>query len=346
MVIRISSARHIDTLLQDLTSGSMTVRETAIARLIVVGGRAVTRLLTTVAMPETPTATRLAALRALEGIGDVRALEPALLATSDPDDGVAMAAINVVRTQLSGSQGIAALDKLTEVALNATRHDEVRTTALRALRELAPATIQPVLDTLANDPRQRIRDAADGLDADAVTSGSEELAGGPEPSWPLSDAPEALRRHISTVGEELSLAALHQLLEDVRQREVGSGGQQRREWMGARAAVQVALAKRGSRLGIYDLREALEGASEPLPVEFLAAVTMIGDSSCLEPLAAAYSRSGAAESTTSDWWHHHLSAAFQAIVEREGLTRRHAVARKIDKRWPELLQQLWPQRKG
>jgi HEAT repeat protein len=345
MVIRISSARHIDTLLVDLTTGSVAVRETAIARLIVVGGRAVTRLLTLASTPETPTATRLAAFRALEGIGDVRALEPALLAASDPDDDVAAAAINVVRTHLSGPQGIAALDKLTEIAVDGNRHDEVRTTALRALRELAPATIQPVLDTLATDPHQRIRDAVNRLDGDAVTPGHEQPADWLDPQSAFPDLPETVRRQVSTGDETLSLATLHRLLDTIRQRETASEGQQRREWMGVRAAVQVALARRGSRLGIYDLREALEAASEPLPVEFLAAVTMIGDSSCLEPLAAAYFKSRPAGTAGGDWWQRSLADAFHAIVEREGITRRHALAKKIEKRWPELLQQLWQQRK-
>ena len=75
MVIRISSARHIDTLLEDLTAGNAVAREAAVARLIVVGGRAVDRLSTLAAMTEAPAAARLAAFRALEGIGDVRALD-------------------------------------------------------------------------------------------------------------------------------------------------------------------------------------------------------------------------------------------------------------------------------
>jgi hypothetical protein len=153
-----------------------------------------------------------------------------------------------------------------------------------------------------------------------------------------------VRRHIATSGEALSLAEMHRMVEIIRQREAASLGQQRRQWMGARATVHVALARRGSRLGIYDLREALEAATEPLPVEFLAAVTMIGDSSCLEPLAAAYFRTRPAGTTGSDWWHRHLSEAFQAIVAREGITRRHALGRRIEKRWPDRLLEFWPAR--
>jgi HEAT repeat protein len=113
MVIKMSSARHIDALLRDLTTGNAVAREAAVARLIVVGGRAVDRLTTLAAAAGTPTAARLAAFRALEGIGDVRALDAALQATADPDDSVAVTAINLARTHLAGAQGIAALDRLT-----------------------------------------------------------------------------------------------------------------------------------------------------------------------------------------------------------------------------------------
>ena len=75
MVIRLSSARHIDALLEDLTAGSAVAREAAVARLILVGGRAVDRLTKLAALTETPTAARLGAFRALEGIGDVRGLD-------------------------------------------------------------------------------------------------------------------------------------------------------------------------------------------------------------------------------------------------------------------------------
>jgi HEAT repeat protein len=112
--------------------------------------------------------------------------------------------------------------------------------------------------------------------------------------------------------------------------------------MGARAAAHVALATRGSRLAVYDLREALEAAREPLPVEFLAALTLAGDASCLEPIAAAYAR--AAGDHADAWWPRHLADAFQSIVSREGLTRRHAVVKKIEKRWPDALRALWQRR--
>ena len=46
-------------------------------------------------------------------------------------------------------------------------------------------------------------------------------------------------------------------------------------------------AQRDSRLAVYDLRETIESASAPVAVEFLQALTLVGDISCLEPIAAA-----------------------------------------------------------
>ena len=90
------------------------------------------------------------------------------------------------------------------------------------------------------------------------------------------------------------------------------------------------LGARGSRLALYDLREALESAQGPLPVGFLSASAVIGDTSCLTPLARAW-----VESASDDrWWRDHIAEAFSAIVAREALTRRHPVLKSILERWP------------
>ena len=100
----------------------------------------------------------------------------------------------------------------------------------------------------------------------------------------------------------------------------------RAEWTAARGAAHAALARHGSRLALYDLREALESADQLLPVEFLTALGAVGDASCLASIAAAYARTGG---TPTDWWHRHLVDAFRAIVSREQITKRHATAKKV-----------------
>jgi len=100
------------------------------------------------------------------------------------------------------------------------------------------------------------------------------------------------------------------------------------------SGAHLALAKRGSRIALYDLREWLETARQPLPVESLAALSLIGDASCLEPIAKAYARS------RDEWWRQHLTDAFRTIIERERITKRKAVMKKIEKKWPEAFRRL------
>jgi hypothetical protein len=65
-------------------------------------------------------------------------------------------------------------------------------------------------------------------------------------------------------------------------------------------------------------------------VGFLSAAAVIGDFSCLMPLARAW-----VESDQDDrWWREHLAEAFGAIVAREALTRRHPALKLILERWP------------
>jgi len=110
----------------------------------------------------------------------------------------------------------------------------------------------------------------------------------------------------------------------------------REEWRAVRGAAHQALAARNSRLALYDLRDSLL-AAERLPVAFLAAIEDVGDATCLETLAAAYDESSRSGDT---WWREHLATAFRAIVQREGLTRRHAALKRVLARWPAATSEL------
>ena len=122
----------------------------------------------------------------------------------------------------------------------------------------------------------------------------------------------------------------------MREREGSEPAAARDAWRLTRAAAHIALANRGSRIALYDLRESLETAKGTLPVEFLAALTLVGDASCLEAVAAAFSRARDA------WWRAHLADVFATIVAREKITRRQGALKKIEKRWPGTLRELWP----
>jgi hypothetical protein len=332
--IRKSSAASIDALAADLTSESPVTREAAIARLTVIGPRAVDSLVAIVSRPEKGPTARAAALRALEALGDARALEAALSASRDADPGVAAGAIAVARVFLKGRHGAAVLDRLTSLALDHSRPESVRLAAVLAVSDLEPSTVKPLWEALGKDPNPAIRKSVNASGPDqgmaGSTSGSTSDGLNEAAQNGLPEDPEALRLLLASAAPDATLATLHRILERIREREPAAPPASRADWMRARGAAHVALARRSSRLGLYDLREALEGAEGPLAVEFLAALSLVGDASCLEAIAAAHGHA------TDEWWREHLSDAFKAIVAREGLTRRHAAIRKIEKRWGRL----------
>jgi hypothetical protein len=189
--------------------------------------------------------------------------------------------------------------------------------------------VEPVRRKLARDadPAVRRRTGA-GLGADAALDSSwhEAIEGRLPPS------PDQLKAAVQTFAVTAPLTDLQRLVDRIRTREGREkDASVRREWRVVRGAVHQALAARGSRLALYDVRDSLLDPDQ-LPVGFLAAVEEIGDATCIEPLAAAYE----ASSRSGDiWWRDHVANAFRAIVRREGLTRRHVVVKRALARWPE-----------
>ncbi len=138
---------------------------------------------------------------------------------------------------------------------------------------------------------------------------------------------EAVREHAGTA----PLTSLQKLVEALNARE-REDPDQAAAWSALRGTLHHALAVRGSRVALYDLREAFSQARTPLPVSFLSAVHAVGDRSCLEPLAQAFAQAAAPE----DWWRGQLAAAFRVVMTREKLTRRSAAVKKVVARWPEI----------
>lgn len=330
MVIRASSRQAIDALIADLSSHDEVAREAAVARLTVIGPRAADRLVRVVDSGA-PAAARAAALQVLEASADPRGLEPALRALADRHPDVASAAAAAARVFLTGPNGHSAVDRLTATALDRTRDSRVRTAALQALATLAASTLQPLWTRLQGDPDPAIRRL---VESRASSSPSRDFAGEiiDASERALPDDPAPLGEAIATTAGSIALTALHRLIERVREREAAEAREVRRaEWARVRGAAHAALAARGSRVALYDLRESIAASSTPLPVEFLAALADVGDATCLEPIAAAYARS------RDEWWRRHLADAFRAIVARERLTRRHAVMKRIERKWPEII---------
>jgi uncharacterized protein YunC (DUF1805 family) len=338
VAIKASSAREVDALVADLTGSSAVARDAAIARLTIIGARAVGRL-TIVAESNAEPAARVAALKALEGIADARALDTALRLTRDPQTTVAAAAVSLARVFIRHEKGTVAVDRLTAAALDDTLPAEIRAAAVRALEELEPATIAPLLKSLSSD-------ASDLVRAEAASIRNTRPAPAPGPDAALAraadeglpDDAEALRQILVMGGDAAPLPVLLRLVERVRERESTEPVRSRAPWSGVRALAHLALARRHSRVALYDLRESLERSGQPLPVDALAALSLIGDVSCLEAIASSYARS------SDRWWKDRLRDIFRAIVERDRLTRRHAAVKRVGKRWADTLSDLWPDR--
>jgi HEAT repeat protein len=339
-VIKTSLSKRVDELLSDLGSDRTVVREAAIARLIVAGARAVEPLTAVASNIKAHPATRSAALRALEGIGGLRALDGALRSLDDADADVASAAISVVQGFLLGSHGALVVGRLTAIALDRQRDDPVRVAAIRALQRLQRSTLLPLIEALKSDPSEAVRALVAERERAGPRQGASERLVRLAVSGALPDEPAALRHAVALSAHDMSLSDLMRLIDVVRERERASQPDERLEWMAVRATAHRALAHRGSRIALYDLKETLEATTLPLAAEFVEALMTVGDASCLEAIASAYAKM-APPADGADWWRRHLVDAFRTIAAREGLTRRHGVVKKIEKRWPAAHRELW-----
>jgi hypothetical protein len=333
MPIRPSAGQEIRQLV-DALAGEDVAREAAIARLAVLGDRAADHLLRAYAEATQPR-TRLGILRALEAGGDPRVVRLARdVLTSSRDSSLLDEALGVLRSFLDARRPEAArdaLDALVAAALDLTLASGTRLGAFDALRELPAETLDPIRQRLANDIDPAVRARAGGRDDSEGGAAWARALAGELPS------PALLKPLVAERAPEARLTELQRLIDAIRSEETREHDASRRaEWRLVRGALHQALAARGSRLALYDLKDSLL-APERLPVGFLAALEDVGDASCLEPLAAAYeasSRSG------DPWWRDHLAGAFRAIVHREGLTRRHAVIKRLMARWPAAAAEL------
>ena len=334
-MIRPSSAKQIDALVEDLASADPLRRNAAVARLTVIGTRAVQRL-SVVAASHGQASARTAAFRALDAIDDPRTLDAALGSVRDRDPAVASAAIAVARKFLRGARGTIAIDRLTAAALDRTLDEPIRIAALRALRDLDDRTIAPLLKTLCEDRSPALRAAAEPSRStrDRRRSASPIETLEDAASGPLPDDAGGLVAAMAAAAGDVPLTTLLRIVERVREREAAEPAASRAEWTAVRAAAHAALANRRSTLAVYDLRESIAAAPRPLPPPFVTAVALVGDVSCLESIAIAYARARDAA------WRAALRDAFGSIVKREKITRRSSVMKKIEKRWAGLTREL------
>jgi len=336
-----SSSGEGARLVADVMGDDPVQAEAAVARLAVVGARAVDRVLAALDTAPPPQQARL--LQALERIGDARGLAAAEPRLASADEPVAVAAVGAVRPLLQAARpdvAERAMAALASLALDAARTDAVRAAALDALHDLGAEAVAAVNRVLEHDPSAVVRRLAGWTPAPTVappgsaSPGTDaslaELA-----AASLPDDPELVRTLAADALRTVPLSDLHRLVVAVRQRErAAHDAATRAQWAAARGALHQTLAARGSRVALYDLRETLEIPGRHLPVTMIAALGRIGDVSCLEPLAAAIS------GTVDAWEREQLAHAFGEIRRRERLTRRHAVIRRIETKYPGMEQAL------
>jgi hypothetical protein len=334
VVIRRSSTSEVQQLLADVSAGdgpeAVVAREAAVARLRVIGPRAVRQVLAALGRAET-TAARVALLRVLEGRAEPGVVDQILSALHHDAADVRTAAVSAARGLLDDERGPEILDRLTALALDIAEPPAVRLAAVGVLAELPARTVAPVLTQLRGDPDPAIRLAASPRDIGSSDPGAE-LEDASHGELPAD--PQRLLDALARDGDEAPLPTLHRLVTVLREREGSDRREaQRAEWLAVRGAVHELLARRDSRVALYDLRETMEKAERPLPGAYMAAAVAIGDAGCLEAIAAAYAR--AAASDPGRTWRADLSAAARAIAKREKLTARHEVIRRVNARWGE-----------
>lgn len=302
MSIKPSAAAEIRTLIESLGAADDVKREGAVARLSVIGARAVDRLVAVCAEADTSRSTQAGILRVLEAIGDARAIPLARRALQDGGD-VAVAAAGTLRPLVqSASADVAAesLDLLMTILCDDTLEQRVRAAAFDALQDV-PEVRDRIGGILGNPP--------DGRTVDAVWRDATEGR--------LPDAAGSLREAVQLRAASAPLGTLQKLVDAVGTRETSPGEAAAADWRATRGAVHQALALRGSRIAVYDLRETVESTTDALPSTFLTALHLVGDESCLTAIASAHKRSA-----QDPRWRQQLEAAFQAIVKREKLSRK------------------------
>jgi len=312
MPIKPPPGAEIRELIAALDAGDAVARESAVARLTLVAPRALDALLR--AYESASPAARAGILRALERTASPRTLPLARNALESGAVDAQLAAIALLRGISASGHGTPAGEALE--ALVAAALDEKRPSVVRdAAREAAGLSPQP------GAPSREDATWTAALDGQ------------------LPPSPDALKSAVHLRRATARLTDLQRLVDRVRARERKEDDPARREqWRIVRGAIHQALAARNSRLALYDLRDSLL-EPERLSVAFLAAIEEIGDASCIETLAAAYDASSRSGDT---WWREHLASAFRAIVQREGLTRRHAAIKRALARWPDTMRILNP----
>jgi hypothetical protein len=341
VAIRRSAAAEIEHLLADLCGGDAIARETAGARLTVIGVRAVPHLIVAFDRAAASGA-RVAILKVLEATPDRRSAELGAeqLESDGADPAVRAAAVALLGAYLESPESTTVLDTLTACILDAGRPAALRLQALDLIERALPRVLDPLRARLTEDADSAIRAWASASASSGTPVVDPRLAIEAAAAGEPADA-RFLLELLPAGSADAPLPTLHRLIEVARDREATApGGADRGAWLAVRGMVHLALARRDSRVAVYDLRESIARAGAPLPEGFAEAAGLVGDAACLEAIAEMLTRTRAETGNLMWTWQGDLVNAGHAIVERERLTRRHAVMKKIARSSPDVVAAL------
>jgi HEAT repeat protein len=347
----------VQELIAQLEDEAEATRESASARLRVLGPRAIPHLVG--ALHKGGRRTRLMAVNILEAIPGREALTALLGSLVDPDLEVAGRAVDIVVAR-SVPEAVSALHAALAEANPALRETMVAGLA-RLLDSGQVEALEPLLERLTDEtevdavrlaaleamehlPREELRQLLERLGAcasPAVAGRARELAGVPDPAGELLHQIERTQdlRELPRMVEALlplatpaAIPVLHGVL--VRLPKAGATVDDAVLAACAGAAHRV-LAALGSRIALYDLRERLRARPLRSGRDLLEAAAAIGDGSLLPALAAL--------ATDAGEWREALREVLATLVAREHLTRRSAALRGVRPSHRPALDALWPQ---
>ncbi len=328
MTIVPSRSADIQKWIAALGTGPVAQRDSAIARLTLVGERAVPALLET--LRSGPKTARVPALRVLERLTSARALPEVLRQLEDPDPRVVAAAA----TAAAACETAAALPALVQALRRPGL--EAREALTRALLQLFAAGVEEAMEPLLGAAfdsgleapvRALALTVVDQLPADErkailAQAGQEDGRG-------ARMAAEDVDALLASLPEgAAAVTRLHRALVSLRE-----SGSTPAAFGLAAARLHAALAARDSRIALYDLRERL-ARRPPLEAEtLLAAAGRVGDSSFVAPLVALAAEVPAHTA--------HCVAALTAIVGRENLKKSHRDVKAVRPQHRAVLDGLW-----
>jgi hypothetical protein len=328
MPVHPSRRANIGALIARLSDSDAVERESAAARLIVIGERAGPALQALLDDTTAPSAARISALRTLAAALRKPPLASAAAVVVDADISLALDAIELLGEVLSDTADAGAsdraLDHLTRLALDTSVPERQRLAVMDRLSRLPARLRQPVFDALSDDDNPTI--ATRARDQHSAPRGRLEHWSDDEH---LPSTPDAMADAIDAEGEQTPITTLRRLIDLIRSRERASSDTERDAWRSTRGLLHDALARRGSVLALYDLRETLEQVNQPVGAHFLSAAMTVADAACLDAIAVRW-----VHAAQDIWLRDQLERIFHAVVIRERLRRQSPVLAKVLTRHP------------